>query len=158
MEAVQQYSPTAKIFCLIHKMDLVPEEAGERLFKSREAELSKIALPMKVTCFKTSIWDETLYLVRYITLFSFPSPIPLPFAPFSLLPFSPSLISLSPLSLPSSSFLHLTNLWSECYNRLGVRLFIPLSQELPRLSNNWTDFVKFVRRTRLFYSKELRFL
>jgi len=61
MEAMQQHSPESRVFCLIHKMDLVPEESGERLFKAREGELSKIALPMKVTCFKTSIWDETLY-------------------------------------------------------------------------------------------------
>jgi Ras-related GTP-binding protein A/B len=78
MNAMQQFSSDARVFCLIHKMDLVPEDSGERvsdhqssflpsdsplqLFKSREAELSRIALPMKVTCFKTSIWDETLYL------------------------------------------------------------------------------------------------
>lgn len=60
--ALQQHSADARIFCLIHKMDLIPEESGERLFRSRESELSRIALPMKVTCFKTSIWDETLFL------------------------------------------------------------------------------------------------
>lgn len=62
MEAMQHYSPDAKVVCLLHKMDLLPQEAGDRIFHKREAELSKIALPMKVTCFKTSIWDETLYL------------------------------------------------------------------------------------------------
>lgn len=62
MKAMQQFSSDARIFCLIHKMDLVPEESGERIFRNREAELNRIALPMKVTCFKTSIWDETLYL------------------------------------------------------------------------------------------------
>jgi Ras-related GTP-binding protein A/B len=46
---------------LIHKMDLLPEEQGEKVFRKREHELAEIALPMKVSCFKTSIWDETLY-------------------------------------------------------------------------------------------------
>lgn len=61
MEALQEHSPDAKIFILIHKMDLLPEEQGEKVFRKREHELAEIALPMKVSCFKTSIWDETLY-------------------------------------------------------------------------------------------------
>jgi len=61
MEAMHQHSSDARVFCLIHKMDLLPEDRGEKLFRAKEAELSKIALPMKITCFKTSIWDETLY-------------------------------------------------------------------------------------------------
>ena len=61
MEALQEHSPDAKIFILIHKMDLLPEEQGEKVFRKKEHELAEIALPMKVSCFKTSIWDETLY-------------------------------------------------------------------------------------------------
>jgi len=60
-EALQEHSKDAKIFCLIHKMDLLPEEQGDKVFKKREQELTEIALPMKTTYFKTSIWDETLY-------------------------------------------------------------------------------------------------
>mmetsp|Transcript_5481 Transcript_5481/g.15465 ORF Transcript_5481/g.15465 Transcript_5481/m.15465 type:complete len:313 (-) Transcript_5481:32-970(-) len=61
VEALQEHSPETKIFVLIHKMDLLPEDQGDKIFKKREHEVTEIALPMKVACFKTSIWDETLY-------------------------------------------------------------------------------------------------
>jgi len=61
VEAIQQNSKDAKIFSLLHKMDLVPEDKREEIFKQREAEIIQISSPLKVTCFKTSIWDETLY-------------------------------------------------------------------------------------------------
>ncbi len=31
------------------------------MYKQREAELRQISLPLKITAFSTSIWDETLY-------------------------------------------------------------------------------------------------
>jgi len=61
LEAIQQNSSSAKIFCLLHKMDLIPEEQRERAFLEREEELRGASLPMNITCFPTSIWDETLY-------------------------------------------------------------------------------------------------
>jgi len=61
LEAILQNSKDAKIFCLIHKMDLVPEDQREKIFKLRENELQTLSLPLKITCFQTSIWDETLY-------------------------------------------------------------------------------------------------
>lgn len=61
IEAMQQNSKDSKVFCLIHKMDLIPEDQREQVFKKREAELVSISSPMKITCFRTSIWDETLY-------------------------------------------------------------------------------------------------
>eukprot|EP01133_Synstelium_polycarpum_P008695 gene8695-10215_t len=61
LEAILQNSKEAKIFCLIHKMDLVPEDQRDALFRQRETELKQLSLPLKVTCFRTSIWDETLY-------------------------------------------------------------------------------------------------
>jgi len=61
LEAILQNSTNAKIFCLIHKMDLVPEDQRESIFKQRENELKQISLPLKINCFRTSIWDETLY-------------------------------------------------------------------------------------------------
>lgn len=42
-------------------MDLIPEDKREEIFRQKEAELTQISLPLKVTCFRTSIWDETLY-------------------------------------------------------------------------------------------------
>jgi len=61
LEAIQQNSPHAKIFCLLHKMDLIPEETREKTFMEREDDLRQASLPMNITCFPTSIWDETLY-------------------------------------------------------------------------------------------------
>jgi len=61
IEAIQQNSKDAKVFCLIHKMDLIPEDQREQMFKKKENELGNISAPIKLTCFKTSIWDETLY-------------------------------------------------------------------------------------------------
>jgi Ras-related GTP-binding protein A/B len=61
LEAILQNSPGAKVFCLIHKMDLIPEDQRKMIFDKREAELMKRSLPLECACFKTSIWDETLY-------------------------------------------------------------------------------------------------
>jgi len=61
LEAILQNSKEAKIFCLVHKCDLLPEDQRELIFKQRETELRSISLPLKITCYKTSIWDETLY-------------------------------------------------------------------------------------------------
>jgi len=63
LHAVRQNSKAAQIFCLIHKMDLIPDEQRDQVFQQRERELQAIAQPLElnVQCFKTSIWDETLY-------------------------------------------------------------------------------------------------
>lgn len=42
-------------------MDLVAEDQREQIFKEREEDLKKLSLPLDCTCFRTSIWDETLY-------------------------------------------------------------------------------------------------
>nr|XP_018669786.1 ras-related GTP-binding protein A-like [Ciona intestinalis] len=61
LEAILQNSPNAKIFCLIHKMDLVQEDQRDIVFGAREEELVRLSKPLECSCFKTSIWDETLY-------------------------------------------------------------------------------------------------
>ncbi|XP_055386985.1 ras-related GTP-binding protein A [Condylostylus longicornis] len=61
LEAILNNSPKAKIFCLIHKMDLVAEEQRDVIFKEREEDLIRLSKPLECTCFRTSIWDETLY-------------------------------------------------------------------------------------------------
>jgi Ras-related GTP-binding protein A/B len=62
LDAVASNSPNAHIFCLIHKMDLItnPTER-DRVLAERKAELTELSRPLKITCFGTSIWDETLY-------------------------------------------------------------------------------------------------
>ncbi|KAG7205460.1 hypothetical protein KM043_007447 [Ampulex compressa] len=61
LEAILQNSPEAKIFCLVHKMDLVQEDQRDIIFREREDDLKRLSLPLECTCFRTSIWDETLY-------------------------------------------------------------------------------------------------
>ncbi|OWA53666.1 Ras-related GTP-binding protein A [Hypsibius exemplaris] len=61
LEAILQNSPEAKVFCLIHKMDLVQEDQRDKVYKDREDNLKRLSRPLDCTCFKTSIWDETLY-------------------------------------------------------------------------------------------------
>lgn len=61
LEAILHNSPSAKIFCLIHKMDLVPDDQRDEIFKERQDDLERLSKPLECTCFRTSIWDETLY-------------------------------------------------------------------------------------------------
>lgn len=51
-------------------MDLVAEEQRESLFKDREEDLIRLSRPGHVTCFRTSIWDETLYRLKIIYMLS----------------------------------------------------------------------------------------
>ena len=67
LEAIMQSSPKAKIFCLIHKMDLIEEEQRDLIFKERCKQLEKLSQPLECKCFSTSIWDETLYKVIHLT-------------------------------------------------------------------------------------------
>jgi len=61
LEAIMTFSAKAKIFCLVHKMDLIQEDQRDLMFEEREAQLQKLSLPLECRCFRTSIWDETLY-------------------------------------------------------------------------------------------------
>jgi Ras-related GTP-binding protein A/B len=87
---MSQHSPRAKIFVLIHKMDLIPENQREavniliilvfffcvtvkytffenyfkKIFNRRVEELETYSKPLSFRCFQTSIWDETLYKVK----------------------------------------------------------------------------------------------
>lgn len=61
LEAILQNSPDAKVFCLVHKMDLVQDDQRDMIFREREDDLKRLSKPLDCTCFATSIWDETLY-------------------------------------------------------------------------------------------------
>ena len=39
-----------------------------QIFTKRERELQKYSEPLECSCFRTSIWDETLYKVRHAVL------------------------------------------------------------------------------------------
>lgn len=60
---LQKYSPDAKIFVLLHKMDLVQIDKREELFRIMMDKLQGISNPyqFKLVGFPTSIWDESLY-------------------------------------------------------------------------------------------------
>ena len=61
VENLRALSPQSKVFCLIHKFDLIPPADREATFTRQCEELTEIAGPTKVEFFQTSIWDETLY-------------------------------------------------------------------------------------------------
>ncbi|CAM9654683.1 unnamed protein product [Chrysoparadoxa australica] len=61
LEAIEQNSPEARVFVLIHKMDLVPEDQRDLVFQERQQLIQNRGGGMSLTFFKTSIWDETLY-------------------------------------------------------------------------------------------------
>lgn len=61
IEAIAQNSKDAKVFCLIHKMDLVGEEVRDKVFDERAAMIREASMGLDVRCYGTSIWDETLY-------------------------------------------------------------------------------------------------
>jgi len=62
LDAIRTLSKNAHVFCLIHKMDLIHKEEDRlKTFEDRSNELKKLAEPLRVTVFGTSIWDETLY-------------------------------------------------------------------------------------------------
>lgn len=61
VEVLKDISPKAHMFVLIHKMDLVPEHLRHKVFNSKKALIEANALGVPITCFRTSIWDETLF-------------------------------------------------------------------------------------------------
>jgi len=62
VECLLEYSPKAKLFCLIHKMDLIPKyEDRDKIFNGISSQLEGMAGNLSITCFQTSIWEESLY-------------------------------------------------------------------------------------------------
>jgi Ras-related GTP-binding protein A/B len=64
LEAIEENSPDARIFVLVHKMDLVTEEDRASIFDERRQLIEDSCISCGVQhfqCFGTSIWDETLY-------------------------------------------------------------------------------------------------
>lgn len=64
LEAIEENSPDARIFVLVHKMDLVAEEDRQSILEDRKRLIGDSCKSCGVEhfeCFGTSIWDETLY-------------------------------------------------------------------------------------------------
>jgi Ras-related GTP-binding protein A/B len=67
LDGLKKYSPEAKVFLLIHKMDLVRGEHTGVLQK-KQATLQQESSGVDVTVFGTSIYNESLYKVRDMSL------------------------------------------------------------------------------------------
>jgi|UPI000581AE13 Ras-related GTP-binding protein A/B len=64
LEAIEENSPDARIFVLVHKMDLVAPQDRAHVLREREslvAESCQSCGVQNFAVFGTSIWDETLY-------------------------------------------------------------------------------------------------
>ena len=64
LDALRDLSENAKIFCLVHKMDLLQESQREQVFQEKRNKIFELAgndFQRRTEVFKTSIWDETLY-------------------------------------------------------------------------------------------------
>jgi len=62
LAALQEYSPQAQVFCLLHKMDKIPASERLSVYNAKVDELKhKSGQVSNVTCFATSIWNESLY-------------------------------------------------------------------------------------------------
>ena len=69
LEALLQNSPEAKVFCLVHKMDLISEENRDKVFEDKVSDIRRISNAtadrlhgnIEIECYRSSIWDETLY-------------------------------------------------------------------------------------------------
>jgi Ras-related GTP-binding protein A/B len=61
IESLKMLSPSARIYVLVHKSDLIsPTERGP-VYTKLSDQLKSVATGMQVETFQTSIWDETLY-------------------------------------------------------------------------------------------------
>jgi Ras-related GTP-binding protein A/B len=63
IKALEEFSPRANVFCLVHKMDLVQVDFRENLFYEREQIIRHHSGTFKksLTCYPTTIWDQSLY-------------------------------------------------------------------------------------------------
>ncbi|KAK3068079.1 GTP-binding protein gtr1 [Teratosphaeriaceae sp. CCFEE 6253] len=67
IRALHDFSPSSKIFVLIHKMDLIPAEQKTPVFHHRTTEIRAVCAaegfvaPQQVDFWPTSIWDQSLY-------------------------------------------------------------------------------------------------
>lgn len=61
---LNEYSPNAKIFCLLNKVDLLSKDVREDVFNVRKKEILDYAVEdcrERIQFFGTTIWDDTLF-------------------------------------------------------------------------------------------------
>lgn len=59
--ALQEFSPNAHIFCLVHKLDLIQAEHRQRICDERASLIRSHSGPFEIETFGSSIWDQSLY-------------------------------------------------------------------------------------------------
>jgi Ras-related GTP-binding protein A/B len=55
------HSKDSRVFCLIHKMDLIQPEQRNKVLEQRSSALLQKSFPITPDIFATSIWDASLY-------------------------------------------------------------------------------------------------
>lgn len=68
VESLEKFSPDAKLFVLIHKMDTIAVIKKQEVFREKSELISQYAgqIVEVKEFFATSIWDVTLYNVRTV--------------------------------------------------------------------------------------------
>ncbi|EAL50844.1 GTP-binding protein, putative [Entamoeba histolytica HM-1:IMSS-B] len=61
LERLYEYSPDAKLFTLIHKMDVFEEDEKDYQYLQKEGKIKLVSKPFRVVSYPTSIYDDTLY-------------------------------------------------------------------------------------------------
>jgi len=62
LDARADLSPKTLIFCLLNKMNLLAENIQFETFMEKKMKIEKkVKEKFELECFRTSIWDETLY-------------------------------------------------------------------------------------------------
>ena len=61
LQALGENSSNTKVFCLLHKTDVLIPSEREKILQRKEKEIMAVAELTDLTCFRTSIWDESLY-------------------------------------------------------------------------------------------------
>lgn len=65
MRYIRQYSPKARVFVLLHKIDLIHKDVRREIFEARKQEILACIDPEDTTeieFFGTSIWSDSLFL------------------------------------------------------------------------------------------------
>ena len=61
VEALREFSPSASVFVLVHKMDLVQFELRKTIYEERVKMVAGVSEGVRLETFASSIWDQTLY-------------------------------------------------------------------------------------------------
>ena len=63
IQALEELSPSARVFVLVHKMDLVQVDYREMLFNERDEAIRKYSgkFAKTLVTYPTTIWDQSLY-------------------------------------------------------------------------------------------------